>query len=227
MSNDGEITVEVSAEGTDEAADQLAGEGGGGGDGGGGEGLTQSIRGGIVGGLLAAGLGSVLDILSPILDILNAFLAPIAAIIFRVLQPVLAILLNRVLPAFLSFMTEYDDAIVAAIQFLLNPLAFILGNLGQIRDRIETLRAALAEAIRNRIDRVVQRLRQLPSQIGSALRGVLPDFPSVPSFPSFGSDGSDDGGGGVLRSAGQTIVNIGGGVPAFIDEVTRSRRTDG
>ena len=31
----------------------------------------------------------------------------------------------------------------------------------------------------------------------------------------------------ALPGVGQTIINIAGGVPAFIDEVTRSRRTDG
>ena len=218
--------------------------------GGGGEGLTQSIRGGIVGGLLAAGLGSILDILSPILDILNAFLAPVAAIILRALQPVLAILLNRVLPAFLSFITEFDDEIVAAIQFLLNPLAFILGGLDKIQgaiksrladvkqgiqnrigDVVSAIKSRLAdvkEGIRSKVESVVQRLRQLPGQIRSKLEGIIPDFPSAPSLPSFGGgDGGDGDGGGFLANAGQTVVNIGGGVPAFIDEVTRSRRTDG
>lgn len=236
MSADGEITVEVNAEGVDEAADDAAdGVGGGeGGAGGGGESLSQSIRGGIVGGLLAAGLGPILDVLSPILDVLNAFLAPVGALLLRALQPVLSVLLTRVLPAFLSFLSEYDDELVKAIQFLLNPLAFVIGNLEQLRAGLKTGLDALKSALRSKVDIVIQRLRNLPRQIGTAISNAIPS--------PFGVRGSGDTGGtsvadttagvvggspgGVIPQAAQTVVDISGGLVPFIEGVTRDNRVD-
>lgn len=230
MSNDGEITVEVSAEGTDEAADQLAGEGGDG-DGGGGAatggedgGLTESIRGGIIGGIIATGLGGLIDILSPLLEIVDAFLAPIAAIVLRSLQPVLAFLLNRVLPVFLSFMTDYDSLLATALE---NPTAFLAGILAGIQTAIKSRIADLKQGIRNKIDSVITRIQQLPGQLKSRLAEVIPNGPSRASLPSVGGDGAVGTAVDVATTPAQIVVDIAGGVPAFIDEVTRSRRTDG
>jgi len=230
MSADGEITVEVSAEGTDEAAEQLAGDGetdtatpGGGG----GDGLSKSIKGGIVGGLLAVGLGSLLDVLSPMLEILDAFLAPIAAIILRALQPVLGILLTRLLPAWLSFIEDFGPQIANAMQLLATPALLIIAVLemilSAIKDKIQDLKAG----IRSKIQDSIRALKQLPGKLKTRIMEALPNV----SLPGTGGGGGDGGGPvdtavGAAQGAGQTIINIAGGVPAYIDEVTRSRRTD-
>ena len=264
MSNDGEITVEVSAEGTEDAAGDLAGGGGEGG----GQGLAGSIRGGAIGGLIATGFRSLLDTLSPILDVLNAFLAPLALLAFRLLGPVLRELLpllpavfdfiNAVAPAF----TFIGELIATGIAFLKSGFDRIVNNLsgGSLLDKISTGIATLIGGIAGAkvgalvggiiggflgsvvpglgtaigttigtyvgglvggivggitggvtLNGVVRRIVQLPGKIAS----LLPGGQAVETATN------------SVSSAGQTIVNIAGGVPAFIDEVTRSRRTDG
>ncbi len=231
MSADGEITVEVSAEGTDEAAEQLAGDGetdtptpGGGDDDGG---LSQSLRRGGIVGAVASLLSGILDVLSPMLEILDAFIAPIAAVILRILQPVLDLVLTRLLPLWLSFIEDFGPKITEAMHFLMKPYGLMITILDMILSAIKDKIQDLKEGIRTKIQDSIRALKQLPGKLKTRIMEALPNV----SLPGTGGGGGDGGGPvdtavGAAQGAGQTIINIAGGVPAYIDEVTRSRRTD-
>lgn len=139
MSADGEIDIAVRAEGADDAAEELSqgveSEGGGGNPrtgGGGGDGLTTAIKGGIVGGFIAQGTKPLLDVLDPILKILQAFLAPVALMLMRLLNPVLRQLI-QLLPAWFDFMARVDKFINNAVR-----------NIEELPGRIWALTKALA-----------------------------------------------------------------------------------
>jgi len=232
MSADGEITVEVSAEGIDEAAEDMSTDDDGGsistgsdGSKSSNRGLSKSIRGGIIGGLLAVGLGGVLDILSPILEILDAFLAPLAAVILRGLQPVLDYLLTRVLPKWLEFLDEYGPEIQEAMRLLRSPLELTTTLLDVLVNAIKTGLEKLQQGIQAQLQASIRELQQLPGKLKAGIMEALPSAPSL----SLGGDGGGSGGGSGGDdggSIGQTIVKITGGLPTFIDEIERSQRTD-
>jgi len=228
MSADGEITVEVSAKGVDEAAEDMSTDDDGGSistGSSGNRGLSKSIRGGIIGGLLAVGLGGVLDILSPILEILDAFLAPLAAVILRGLQPVLDYLITRVLPKWLEFLDEYGPEIQEAMRLLRNPLELVTTLLDVLVNAIKTGLEKLQQGLEAQLQASIRELQQLPGKLKAGIMEALPSAPSL----SLGGDGGGSGGGSGGDdggSIGQTIVNISGGLPTFIDEIERSQRTD-
>ncbi|MFW5919843.1 MAG: hypothetical protein ACOCSF_06595 [Halanaeroarchaeum sp.] len=64
-----------------------------------------------------ASLGSILSILQPILDIMNAFLAPLSVMLLRLFQPILRVLVSRVLPAWLDFMNGINTWIAGLSDF--------------------------------------------------------------------------------------------------------------
>jgi len=95
--------------------------------------------------------------------------------------------------------------------------------LSAIKDKIQDLK----EGIRTKIQDSIQALKQLPGKLKTRIMEALPNV----SLPGTGGGGGDGGGPvdtavGAAQGAGQTIINIAGGVPAYVDEVTRSRRTD-
>lgn len=130
MSTNGDIEIAVSAEGVDEAAADLGGDGDGGGPpGGGGQdgqgGLRGNLRSGAIAGALISALGPLLDVVSPILQVLNAFLAPVATMLLRLLAPVLRVLLTRVLPVWLGFM-DFVDSALSDFHPLLQAMALVM-----------------------------------------------------------------------------------------------------
>lgn len=117
--SDGEINIQVNAEGSEDAAAELAeGDDGGGppgGGGGGGQGLRGNLRAGAIAGALLSAVGPLIDVLDPILKVLQAFLAPVAVLLMRLLQPVLRFLISKVLPAWLDFTANQVPTLLALI----------------------------------------------------------------------------------------------------------------
>lgn len=140
MSADGNINIQVAAEGVDDAADDLGdtalgGDGDGGdGDGDGGGGLGTAIRGGLLGGVLASALGPLLDVLSPMLKVLQAFLAPVATMLLRLLSPVLRFFI-RLLPAWMNFI----DALPSSVSELKTAIGKLPGAIWNFMQRLPGL----------------------------------------------------------------------------------------
>jgi hypothetical protein len=168
MSADGEIEVAVMAEGADDAAADVA-EGSqaqaGGPGGGGGDGLAQSLRGGIIGGLIASAFGPVLEVLDPMLEILEAFVAPVMAFLLRLLQPALRFLIE-LLPLWIGFIDFVNDNIgkiragILMATGLLGWLLIIAGNLGIVE-----------EVLRGKLGDIATFVAELPGKIWDALSG--------------------------------------------------------
>lgn len=116
---DGEINIQVKADGVEDAAAEVADQEGGGGGmpGGGGGSLRGNLKAGAIAGVLLSALGPVLDLLSPMLKILQAFLAPLAAMLLRILQPVLRYLI-RLLPAWMQFIDELPKHVANAVSWI-------------------------------------------------------------------------------------------------------------
>jgi len=221
---DGEIKVDVNAEGVEEASGELAEgvpdpEGGGGG--GGGTGLSQTLRGGIIGGLLVSALGPLLDIVDPILKILQAFVAPLAVVLLRLIQPVLVLLLK-------------------ALPYLFDIAGYVL----DLIDRIGPIAASIFAAAQDIISRLIGYLENPPtaSDIATAIVSALS------GNRIFGGSGGDDSGlidptTGELDDptaaiddptdarpgegrAADTIVQISGGARKILDVITKNGSID-
>lgn len=192
MSADGEISVAVKAEGVDDAAAELGdgetmgGGGGGGGDGGGG-GLSEALSGGIVGGLVSQLLGPLLDVLSPMLQLLNAFLAPVAAMLLRLLSPVLRFLI-QLLPAWMQFINDLPQMLAnlpGRIWSFITGLPRMIWDFvkqlpGQIWNAISSGAqwiangaAAIGESVWNFFKDGIDWLTDLPGKIADALSDIL------------------------------------------------------
>ena len=233
MSADGEVEVAVRAEGTEDAAEQLAegAEAGGGQQAGG---LRGRIgRAGLLGGALLALAGPLLDVLTPILSLLEAFLAPVAIMLLRLLSPVLRILFSRVLPAWLSFMSNVNGWI-SKLSFLdklslLAPTLGLLRLLGiDVRGLWETAKSLPSDiwSFMKRLPRQIwEFVRQLPSRIASAIR---PDFASPPSRSTgeFGFNGASDAQSGSGIGSSNPIINFSGGLSTLIDRIESSADVD-
>jgi hypothetical protein len=236
MSADGEINVAVRAEGADDAADELAQRGGGDGGGGGG-GLTGALRGA---GVLAI-LASVLDLLGPVGDfldaifnILKAFLAPIGLIIFRLLSPVLRLLVS-LLPAWFDLTREIDKR-----------MQTFVGTLGDARDRIQDivsntdslsdLPSALVsfeQVLASLLPRELKQLRAIIKLGFEILKKTFERLVPNLNVPGFGGGGgTQDAGNSGLRQAAEAGLRAGvnvtlrGGLAAFVDEIERRQDVD-
>jgi hypothetical protein len=249
MSADGEIEVKVSADGADQAAEDLSDEsaagvgGGGGGDGEDGGLLSRGLKGGAVIGALL-GLLDVLSPIAPVLEVIKALLSPITLILARLLQPFLRFMVTRVLPALMSFMDDVMP-VVDRISSLLTEASSILRGfwggvvrwLAQLPSKmwnllqrgfswIETQVGVAAQYLRTLPRRIWEFLQSLPRMIGNVISNRLPEIPTSPSgvvdtaVNTFaGGDGG--GGGGGAGEFGQTIINLTGGLGAFVEQVQR------
>jgi len=188
MSADGNVEIAVRAEGADDAAEELAqgadAQGGGKGRGG----LAASITGGIVGGLLAQGLGPILDLLDPILKILQAFLAPVAALLMRALAPVLREII-KLLPQWNAFVSDAPGLlgdIVSFIQSLPDRIAaFMRDPLGAIEGWLQSAMEWLADRFnvdsllslaRDAINRFLEKTAEMASIIADGIAAGLRKF---------------------------------------------------
>jgi len=260
MSADGEIEVAVRAEGTEDAAEQLASSdgggpgvamGGGGGDGDGGGGLRQSLRGGIIGGLIGAGLGPLLDVLNPILDILKAFLAPVAVLLLRALSPVLRELI-KLLPGWFEFVSNAGGYLQTAVEWIKRLpqaiSAFIKDPIGSIQNWLMQAVRWLSERfkldtllskLRTGLDRLLEQLGGLSTAIAEGIRQAFtPGFlrgggrQTPPSPPvrrgsgDFGFNGASDAQSGSGIGSSNPIINFSGGLSTLIDRIESSADVD-
>jgi hypothetical protein len=252
--SDREVEVTVQAEGVDDAAGELGGDAvaegpavgapGGGGDGGGGgrSGRFGKLLTRLLG--LLAFLGPILDVLGTVSKVLTAFVAPVAVLLFRLLTPALRLLLAA-LPLFFDFIdvlnelvgnfqgwvlgavrTATQEGVAALIPELpsLNP-ADLASRLGQLYF------SASQDIIQGLSARFGDQLAQLPSDIGAAVARRLPNLPSIGGggddgglfdrFSPFDRGDSGDGGDG-----GGAVVNLEGGLDAFVNRITKDKSLD-
>lgn len=177
MSADGEIEIAVNAEGVDDAAAELAdGEGtpsvaAGGGDGEGGGGLSTAVQGGIVGGLLSQALGPLLDVLSPILKVLQAALAPLATMLLRLLSPVLRWLI-QLLPGWMQFIDDLPEYVQQAIDWIQGLPGAIWDYVSGLPGDIWAEFAGLPGEIFGAFKGGINWLTDLPGRLATALQGL-------------------------------------------------------
>ena len=248
--SDRELNIEVNAEGVEDAAGEFedvsgatAGDGAPGGGGGGGGGrfgkvLTRLLA-------LLAFLGPILDVLGAVSNVLTAFVAPLAVLLMRLLTPVLRLLL-RALPLWFAFNGKLDELLANAQGWFMSAartamregVAALIPELPEFdaMGLAERFGRFLARTGRNIINGIsptlANAIRNLPADIGDAISNRLPSI-----GPFGGDDGGDgdgllsglrdrldgDGGGG---DSGGTNINIGGGLGAFVDEITRNNSFD-
>ena len=248
---DGEVNVAVRAEGVEDATGEFDSDaaGGDGGGGGGGMGQLTSDTGRIlkVLGVIAAIIAifeDVLDLVTVVADIARAFIAPLAVILMRLFQPVLRILL-QLLPAWMDFVDENEGLLGELLAGLVPWVMWIPSVVDRLRGVWDTLKgvpSSIGEYIddaRDRIGDVVDGVRDLPSRIwsfmerlpeliGSAVSDVLPALPGKGAADTARDTGRrvDEATGGRLSDARDTVVNIGGGLTPFIDEITKNGSFD-
>jgi len=189
---------------------------------------------GSVGGALLALAGPLLDVLTPIMSLLEAFLAPVAVMLLRLLSPVLRLLFSRVLPAWLSFMSNVNG-FIGNLSFLeklslLAPTIALLRLLGvDVRGLWETAKSLPGDiwSFMKRLPRQIwEFVRRLPNQIARAIR---PDF-SVPTRDrgrgDFGLNGASDAQSGSGIGSSNPIINFSGGLSTLIDRIESSADVD-
>lgn len=237
MSTDGDIEISVRAEGAEDAAGDLAEQGGGGG-GDGGSLASRAGRAGTIGLILASLLGPLLNLLDPMLKILQAALAPLAVMLLRLLQPVLRFLI-QLLPAWMSFIDDLPDLVDDVITFIQSLprriWAFLSSLPGMIWRAFKTGASWLAEgasnigtevwnAIKTKFNDLVRFVKTLPTKLGQRIASVVP-----------GVDLNGDDGGVGSAAAGLatnenvrqgTRVILRGGVESFVESVERETGVD-
>lgn len=225
----GEINIEVKSEGTDAAAQDAQEGARGGGGGGGGDGtLGTAIRGGIVGGLLSQALGPLVDILDPILKILQAFLAPVAVLLMRLLTPVLRFLI-KLLPAWFRFMEKVGPilALLAVVPAILWRLirdfgTWLMALPGKIWGKMKTWAGKVSNFLRTLPKRIWNFMTRLPSMIGNTIASNVPGVQSTQDTIDRGKTVVEGG----FSGDPETSVNIFGGLEQFISQITRDGRID-
>ncbi len=258
MSADGEVQVQVNAEGVDDAAEELGDADGGGGvggaGGGGGEGpggLRGSLKAGLFAGLLTSVAGPLLEVLDPILSVLQAFLAPIAALALRLLSPVLRFLLTKILPVWFKWLNVSEGLlkfIGAGIAVLLSPILliaaqavllyaaiqFVASKLDGAKSAITSVGSDVWDFVSGGVSNIIsavgdlpgdiwQEVQQLADLIGQELAERLPNVNPI--------DGARETGNDFVSGVNQTVenntgVNISGGLGAFVDEVEKTSGVD-
>ena len=229
---DGEIELQVNAEGVEDAAgelDETATEPGGGAGGGGRRGGGVGGAGGrmvrllgAIAGLLAL-IEPVLDVLGVVSNVLKAFVAPLAVVLLRALQPVLRLLLE-LLPGWINWVNE-NEGMLTELTRMAVPLITILPLVaGLLGDAVGFL-----QSLPTKVDRLIAFIRSLQRKFGQAVADRLPSGPDLGGFNPFdGGDRGDGGGGGDGGGDGflGSVVQIGGGLTPFIDEVSRNGNVD-
>jgi len=224
---DGEIEVSVKADGVDDAAGELGGDGSGssrdrqGAAAGRGEIGKLLVR---IAGLLAV-LGPILDVVSVVSKVMEAFVAPLAVILLRLLQPVLRFLLF-VLPLWIEFAKLIDSVVELLISIQMRVmlwLARIYGFIALFEAMVEALRTArdwLGDS-RDRLNDMLTALQNLPSNIAAAIPSPGDVSSGLRERASNQLLGGDD-------SRRRQAVNIGisGGLEPLIDRITRDGSVD-
>ena len=228
------------------AGGEAAGPMGGGGGAGGGK-LGKLL--GILAAVLAFS-EDIFKIVGVVSSILRAFLAPVAVLLLRLLSPVLREMI-KVLPKWFQMANDINElvsqqSIFEKIATLLGGLvgglagakvgavvgSIIGGFLGSVVPGAGT---AIGAAVGAKVGAVLGGLigaitgGATLAKIATPLRNMLERLGEIArNLPGVGSffGGGDGGGGGdgdtgVVGRAQQTVVNIGGGLSSFVDEVTQ------
>jgi hypothetical protein len=224
---DGQVEVSVRADGVEDAAGEMAPDaagadiGGPGGDGRGGGRLGGKLIGRLLG--LLAFLGPILDVIGVMSQILEALIAPFAVVLLRFLQPFMMTALKA-----LPYVIDIADFMADAIGLL------------------NRMREAFWSAIWNGVqrlggwilslpERIWGFMQRLPDMIGMAVGNVLPDVPTLGGGDGFlselrdavgGGAGDFFGGPGEGVTTGGPVVNITGGLEAFIRRITQDSDFD-
>ena len=252
--SDNDLTIDVNAEGVEDAAGEFedvsgaaAGDADGGapGGGGGGSGRFGKILSRLLG--LLAFLGPILQVLEVVSKVLTAFVAPLAILLLRLLTPALRLLL-RALPLFFAFTDKLDQLlanfqgwVTAGARTAVNEgVRALIPNLAEFDPVAFAKRAGRAyrdvsmDIVDGLASRINDQLRRLPSDIGSAIASRLPNLGPL-------GGGGGDGGGGLFDrfnpfdrpgdSGGgddgdPPIINLEGGLGAFVDGVTQNGSID-
>ena len=249
---DGEVSVSVRAEGVEDAAGEMDPDAAAatGGESGGPMGQVSKDTSRIVKvlGVIAAVIAifeDVLNLVAVVANILRAFVAPLAIILMRLFQPVLRILL-QLLPAWMSFIDENEGQFAALLAGIMPWLVWIPSVVDAVRGMWETLKATpdriggFIDGVRDRLGDVASSIRSLPSRIwsfverlpgliGSAVADRLPDLPGTGGARDTtrrAADRVDEATGGRLSDARDTIINIGGGLTPFVEEITQNGSID-
>ena len=248
--SDGEVSVSVRAEGVEDAAgemdpDAAAATGGEGGP----MGQVSQDTSRIVKvlGVIAAVIAifeDVLDLVTVVANILRAFVAPLAVILMRLFQPVLRILL-QLLPAWMSFIDENEGqfatllaglvpwvmwipSVVDAARGMWDTLKGVPGRIGEYIDDARDRVGDVADGVKDLPSRIWSFMERLPGLIGDAVSDVLPDLPGTGAADTARDTGRrfDEATGGRLSDARDTIINIGGGLTPFVEEITQNGSID-
>jgi hypothetical protein len=224
---DGEVEVSVRADGVEDAAGEMAPDAAGadiGGPDGGGRGrgrMSGRLIGRLVG--LLAFLGPILDVLGVVSQVVEAFVAPLAIVLLRLLQPVLRLAL-RALPALLDNTDTLVGLTDLYTDLVSNQISAIVGGVTRIGGWLLSLPG-----------RIWEFMQRLPSMIGMAVGNVLPDVPTLGGGDGFlselrdavgGGAGDFFGGPGEGVTTGGPVVNITGGLEAFIRRITQDSDFD-
>jgi hypothetical protein len=254
--SDREVEVSVQAEGVDDAAGELSGDavaegpsvsGAGGGQRRGG--LSGALKGGILAALLSQ-FKSVVNLIDPILTVLNAFLAPIGLIAQRLLQPVLRQWI-KLLPLWFDFINLFPTAALSSfvslaaglwttlLSGLLTGILRVAEFVGQFLPSLNDVKGVIPtwseiqSGLQSLRSRLVSEITSLPGDIGAAVGRRLPDLPSIGGggggdggglldrFNPFDRGDSGDGGGGT-----GPVVNLEGGLDAFVNRITKDPTFD-
>lgn len=231
MSADGEIEIAVKAEGAQDAAAEVADSdaapagGGGGQPGGFGRGLARA---GTIGFIVSKLLGPILDILGPIQQLLEAFLAPIAILLLRLLQPALRLLI-KVLPAWLNFI----DTIIGLVEFVQETSRDIWSAItrwvprlpGLIRDKLQSAFDTVVSTLESLPSDIWQKVKQLAGMIATKIGEQLPDFGGTVSNATSAFGSAVDDAQGVFNNPGQTAENVqitlAGGLDTLVERIER------
>jgi len=225
---------------------EAAGPMGGGGGAGGGK-LGKLL--GILAAVLAFS-EDIFKIVGVVSSILRAFLAPVAVLLLRLLSPVLREMI-KVLPKWFQMANDINELVSQQTVFekIATLLGGLVGGLagakvgavvgsiigGFLGSVVPGAGTAIGAAVGAKVGAVLGGLigaitgGATLAKIATPLRNMLERLGEIArNLPGVGSffGGGDGGGGGdgdtgVVGRAQQTVVNIGGGLSSFVDEVTQ------
>ena len=248
---DGEVSVAVRAEGVEDAAGEMDPDAAAatGGESGGPMGQVSKDTSRIVKvlGVIAAVIAifeDVLNLVAVVANILRAFVAPLALILMRLFQPLLRDLI-RLVPAWMDFIDENEGQFATLLAGLMPWLVLIPSIVDAVRGLWDFMKGVpdriggFIDGVRDRIGGVVDGVKDLPSRIwsfmerlpgliGDAVSDVLPDLPGTGAADTARDLGGrfDEATGGRLSDAAETVVNIGGGLTPFVEEITQNGSID-
>lgn len=241
-------------EASDDISDvEGGGEGGGGVAVGGGRGQQGGLKGALKGGIFLAALKLILDLfpglmeyISGIFNIAKAFIAPLSIMMIRLMQPVLRFLI-RILPLWYAFLSDPSGVIKQGVMDLWNSITKLPGQIwsfvsalpGKIWSKMKSWASAVDEALGGIPGDIWEYLKGLPGDIWDYMKDLPGDiWDYVKQLPGKiaqyipGANVSDaketvsDGADTVRETAGQTVVNLQGGLDSFVSRVERGSDVD-